>query len=107
MRIEADPAPPYAYWAPAGSVIRNHPTSPGIWFAEIDGEPGPFYFGDDCGASRLQGLVGDDRSLDPLIFPGGLRDYAVMTPVTADLRPERLNVVRETPGGVILQVKCG
>ncbi len=108
VRIEADPPPPFAYWAPAGSVIRNHPTSPGVWFAEIDGRRGPIYFGDDCGAARLQGLVGrPDVPGERLSSAGGLRDYAVGQPVTSDLRADRLNVERNAPGGRILSISCG
>ncbi|AZO00121.1 hypothetical protein EJ066_25010 [Mesorhizobium sp. M9A.F.Ca.ET.002.03.1.2] len=56
--IEADPAPPFTYWAPEGSTIRNHPRNPAIWVAQVAGQPERYYYGDQCQASRYQHLLG-------------------------------------------------
>lgn len=48
---------------------------------------------DECGASGYQGLVGQPRSvLGAMTFPLGTRIIGPDDAVTADFRPERLNI---------------
>lgn len=56
--MEAVPPPPFTYWAPVGSTIRNHPRQSGVWIAEVDGQAQRYYFGDQCHASRYQKFIG-------------------------------------------------
>lgn len=108
VRVQADPAPPFTYWAPAGSVIRNHPTNPGIWFAELEGrQVGGYYFGDACRASEHQGLVGRSRLTLPEPPPDNWRVGCVTCPMTEDLRPDRMNVLFDEADDVIREVRCG
>jgi hypothetical protein len=62
--MTADPQPPFTYWAPAHSTVRNHPRQPGIWVAESKDGSRNYYFGDHCRASEFQSLVG--KSVDAL-----------------------------------------
>ena len=34
--MEADPLPPFTYWAPESATIRNHPRMDGVWIAPMD-----------------------------------------------------------------------
>ena len=108
VTIAADPAPPFAYWAPEGSTIRNHPSSPGIWIAEGEGDA-VYYFGDACGASRYQiDTVGTDRAaIEGLPVEVEVRDYVQGDALVQNLVPTRLNVERDGPGGRILSISCG
>lgn len=108
VTIAANPAPPFAYWAPEGSVIRNHPSSPGIWIAEGEGEA-VYYFGDACGASRYQiDTVGTDRATIEGPPPDvEVRDYVRGDALIQNLVPTRLNIERDGPGGRILSISCG
>lgn len=106
VRVEADPAPPFTYWAPAGSVIRNHPTNPGIWLAEVNGRQTGYYFGDRCRASEYQGLVGRPVRSLPDPPPANWRVSCETCPVTDDLRPDRLNVVFDR-NEIVTGVSCG
>ncbi|MDO1558371.1 hypothetical protein Q0812_02885 [Brevundimonas sp. 2R-24] len=102
--MEADPPPPFTYWAPEGSVIRNH-GNPGLWVAYVNGRQVKTYFGDDCGASRRQGLVGASvERLPP--ESARWRVFAQDQPVTDDLRPGRTNVVYDPQTRLILEVAC-
>lgn len=106
--MRADPPPPYTYWAPEGATIRNHPTQPDIWVAEIDGRPAAYYFGDDCGAAGRQAWVGRDlASLSGELPEASTRIQALGQPVTADLRRDRLNVMLDAPDGRVVRVECG
>jgi ABC-type amino acid transport substrate-binding protein len=107
VRVLADPAPPFTYWAPDGSVIRNHPTVPGIWVAQSDGrQSGVYYFGDRCKASERQGLVGQPVQSLPKPTPADWRVSCAQCPVTDDLRRDRLNVVFDA-NDIITRVSCG
>ena len=108
VTIVADPAPPFAYWAPEGSVIRNHPSSPGIWIAEGEGDA-VYYFGDACGASRYQiDTVGTDRAtIENLAAEVEVRDYVQGDVLIQNLVPTRINIERDGPGGRILSISCG
>lgn len=102
----ADPPPPYTYWAPEGAAIRNHPTQPGIWIAYIGGETGPYYFGDHCEAARRQAWVGRPIEQFAAELPSNSRVYASGQAVTSNLIWDRLNVMLDKPGGVVLRVEC-
>jgi len=108
VTIVADPPPPFVYWAPEGAEIRNHPTSPGLWVAFIDGEPtGDVYFGDDCGASRRQHWVG--RRREDLPTPPATENWRVFEAgqaVTADARPDRTNIRIDPATQRVLEVAC-
>lgn len=102
----ANPAPPYTYWAPEGATIRNHPTQPGVWIAEVGGEPGPYYFGDRCGAARRQAWVGHPIAEFQGDLPANARVYSIEEVVTSNLVRDRLNVLLDRPGGVVRSVDC-
>ncbi len=108
VTIAANPAPPYAYWAPEGSVIRNHPSSSGIWIAESD-KGAVFYFGDECGASRYQlDTVGTDKATIENLPPEvEVRDYVQGQALIQNLVPTRLNIERDGVAGRILSISCG
>lgn len=103
--MQADPEPPFTYWAPPGSTIRNHPTSSGIWFAEVQVEQRPTYFGEDCGAYRWQDLIGEPIAPLRVAFAGA-RISGPGQPITADLRFERLNILTDKQGRVLV-IRCG
>lgn len=105
--MQADPPPPHTYWAPEGATIRNHPAQPGVWVAEVNGRPGPFYFGDACQAARRQGWIGQDVAALRPDIPPGARVSAQDQAVTSDLGFERLNVVLDQPDGRVVRVACG
>ena len=63
---------------------------------------------DECGATALQGLVGQDRARAPSSRPGRpVRVFARGDAVTMDFNPYRLNVEHQPGGGRILRVYCG
>ncbi|EAB6718025.1 hypothetical protein DUP91_27260 [Salmonella enterica subsp. enterica] len=106
--MEADPAPPFTYWAPEGSTIRNHPRVDGVWIAETDGKPTITYFGDQCRASQFQQLVG--KPLDALPerpADANWRLACTECAVHSNLDRKRMNVVYEEESKVISTVSCG
>ena len=106
VTVQADPPPPFTYWAPPGSVIRNHGNR-GLWVAYLNGRQVKTYFGDDCGASRLQGWVGqgvDDLPALPPVLPQ--RNSARGEPVTQDLMPNRINVIYDGRTRRVVEVAC-
>lgn len=106
MRIEADPPPPFTYWAPAGSVIRNR--APGIWFAEVAGEAKATYVGDACRASEYQRYVGGPVSALPAKPTGANWVVACLTcPRTADLRLDRMDVAFDPMTNRVREIRCG
>lgn len=75
----------------------------------VEGTPPPATMPDPdaCGASGLQGLVGQDRRvLGAMTLPEPVRIIEPGMPVTEDFRAERLNVWIAT-GGRIERVTCG
>lgn len=59
----------------------------------IPAEPLPVEVPDDCRASAYQGLVGQPISvLAAMTFPIGTRQIGPDDSVTADFRPDRLNI---------------
>lgn len=104
--VRAEPPPPFTYWAPPGSVIRNH-GNPGLWTAFLNGRQVKTYFGDACGASRLQVWVGqrvDDLPALPPLLPQ--RNFAQGDPVTQDLAPNRINVIYDRQTRKVVEVAC-
>lgn len=61
---------------------------------------------DECGAAGYQGLIGQPRSvLTAMRFPIGTRVIGPEDAVTADYRPDRLNIEYGS-GGLIEKVSC-
>ena len=68
--------------------------------------PAPAPPGDACGAAGHQGLVGQPReALAAMTFPDGTRIIGPGQPVTADFRPDRLNI-EYGRNGRIEKVSC-
>ena len=104
--MQADPPPPFTYWAPEGATIRNH-GNPGIWIAYVEGRQVATYFGDGCGASGLQHWIGMRVTEVPGPVEGEQRRvFAVDEPVTDDLRPDRLNIAYSRDTGRVVSVSC-
>lgn len=60
-----------------------------------------------CGADRLQGLVGQNRSvLDGMTLPDPVRIVGWDMAVTLDFNPERLNIGYDR-ADIITEVSCG
>lgn len=105
VTIAADPAPPFTYWAPEGSTIRNH-VNPGIWNAFVDGRNVATYFGDACGASGYQAYVGQPlKSLPPPPNGVDMRLSCETCAVNDDLRPNRMNVIHNS-AETIVKIAC-
>ncbi|MGE3302662.1 MAG: I78 family peptidase inhibitor [Hyphomonadaceae bacterium] len=63
---------------------------------------------DQCGAVKMQSLVGAQKSAIPAAPAGAAWRVACTTcAVTMDYRPERLNIFFDEKTGEIKQVKCG
>lgn len=108
ISMEADPPPPFTYWAPAGSTIRNHPREPEVWIAETDGGSKRYYYGDRCRASAYQHLVG--RPTDALPEkPAGVvwREACTSCAVQSDLNRVRMNISYDENIGIIEAISCG
>lgn len=106
VTVRADPPPPFTYWAPPGSVIRNH-GNPGQWLAFVNGRQVKSYYGDACGASRLQSWIGKPVDGFPAQTPPvELRVSAEGDPVIQDLRPIRLNVIHDRQTRRIIEIAC-
>lgn len=70
-------------------------------------QPPPLPPADACGASALQGLVGQPEGvLAAMTFPGPMRVIRPGMAVTMDHSPERLNIDLDA-GGTITRVHCG
>ncbi|MCI2399470.1 I78 family peptidase inhibitor [Aliiroseovarius subalbicans] len=69
-------------------------------------DPGPVDFTPSCGAGELQGLIGQDAGIiAELEIKGALRVIHPGMAVTADYRPDRLNIAVDD-GGLITRVWC-
>jgi hypothetical protein len=106
--MAADPRPPFTYWAPENSTIRNHPREPGIWIAETPSGSRKYYYGDQCHASEFQRFVG--QSVDalpekPVNATWRLTCSTCM--VTSDLGWKRMNVSFDQQTKVISDISCG
>ncbi len=106
--MEADPPPPFTYWAPDGSTIRNHPRIEDVWIAEVADGQDRYYFGDQCHASRYQQFVGRPLADMPPAPEGSVwRIYCSTCAATSDLGFERLNVNYEEQTRKIVSISCG
>jgi len=104
--IEADPPPPFTYWAPEGAVIRNHGNA-GVWVAYLDGRNIPTYFGDECRASELQRFVGQPLSAVPPPAEGiVIRTSCTTCAVNDDLQRNRVNVVFDEASERVVSIAC-
>ena len=78
-------------------------TQPELTPGGTGGPPGP---SDACGASKLQALVGKPLgSLDVKTLPSAPRQIGPDMAVTADYRPDRLNVEYDAKN-IITKVSC-
>lgn len=67
------------------------------------GPPAP---SDECGASGYQGLIGQPvAALRSMKFPLGTRTIGPDDAVTADYRPDRLNI-EHGRGGLVEKISC-
>lgn len=106
--MEADPPPPFTYWAPENATIRNHPRLTGVWIAETADGPRVYYFGDRCRASEFQGYIGKPLDALPEKPAGATWRMACSTcAVTSDLGRERMNVFYEDDSRRITSISCG
>ncbi|WP_146119514.1 hypothetical protein [Phyllobacterium phragmitis] len=106
--MEADPPPPFTYWAPENSTIRNHPRDPLTWIAETEGGSRLYYFGDQCRASQFQHFVGQPVDALPDKPAGATWRMACSTcAVTSDLGRERMNVSYDEDSRAITSISCG
>lgn len=107
--MEADPPPPFTYWAPENSTIRNHPRVEGVWTAEIEGQPTRNYYGDQCRASEFQHFV--DQPLEGLPEQASGASWRMVCTetcaMTSDLRRERMNVLYDEETRRITSISCG
>jgi hypothetical protein len=106
--MAADPQPPFAYWAPENSTIRNHPRQPGIWIAESPNGSRKFYFGDQCRASEFQRFVG--QSVDALPEKPASATWRLACSTcasTSDLGWTRMNVSFDQETKTISEISCG
>lgn len=105
--MAADSPPPFTYWAPGGSTIRNHPNVPGLWLAEMESGARKTYFGDACGASGYQHLVGQHWPTASAMPPATeIRTFCTTCPRTDDLRPGRINVTIDETTSVVTEIAC-
>ena len=106
--MAADPRPPFTYWAPENSTIRNHPREPGIWIAESTDGSRKYYYGDQCRASEFQRFVG--QSVDALPEKPADATWRLTCStcmVTSDLGWKRMNVSFDQQTKVISDISCG
>lgn len=106
--MAADPQPPFTYWAPENSTIRNHPRQPGIWIAESENGARKYYFGDRCHASEFQSYVG--RRLDSLPSKPAEALWRLTCSTCAtlsDLGWARMNVSYDQSTKTIEEISCG
>lgn len=105
--MAADPPPPLSYWAPEGATIRNHPHVPEIWLAEVGGRSVKTHFGDQCGASRYQHLVGKPWVDTPAMPPASeIRKFCTTCPHTDDLRSGRINIAINEATNLVAEISC-
>lgn len=106
--MEANPPPPFTYWAAEGSIIRNHGRQAGIWIAKTAGNPDRYYFGDQCLASQYQQFVGRPVSEMPAPPPGAeWRTHCASCAVTQDLRRNRMNITFNDDSRAVEAIACG
>lgn len=106
--MAADPPPPFSYWAPENSTIRNHPRQRGIWIAESEDGSRKYYFGDQCRASEFQRFVG--RTLNVLPDPPANATWRFVCSTCSnpsDLGWTRMNVSYDQETKTIEEISCG
>ncbi|WP_330999207.1 hypothetical protein [Oryzicola mucosus] len=104
----ANPQPPYTYWAPENSTIRNHPRERGIWIAETKDGSRKYYFGDQCRASDYQRFVGQPMDALPKKPANATWRLGCSTCAhTSDLVRTRMNVTHSEKTGAINEIYCG
>ncbi|MGK6313627.1 hypothetical protein [Neorhizobium sp. DT-125] len=106
--MAADPRPPFTYWAPRNSTIRNHPRQPGIWIAESPDGSRKYYYGDQCRASKFQRFVG--QSVDALPEKPADATWRLTCSTcmaTSDLGWKRMNVSYDQQTRMINDISCG
>lgn len=108
VEMRADPAPPFTYWAPEGSVITNHPNVEGIWFADLNGQRVATYFGDQCHASEYQNLLGQPLSTVTSALPADAQVRTICTECARqdDLRRDRINVIYVEATQAVTEISC-
>lgn len=105
--MEANPAPPFTYWAPEGATIRNHPNVQGAWNAFVDGQNVATYFGDECRASEYQQYIGQDIDTVPTPAPPiEIRKSCRTCPVTSDLRLNRISLAFDEESRLVVSAAC-
>lgn len=108
VTMQADPPPPFTYWAPEGATIRNHPRDPAIWIAEGAGGSQTYYFGDQCRASEHQDWIGRPVEALPERPDGDVwRVTCTTCAAQSDLSRDRLNIAYDDATGRIVTVSCG
>lgn len=106
--MAADPQPPFTYWAPENSTIKNHPRQPGIWIAESEDGSRKFYFGDQCRASEYQRFIGQPLDALPKKPADATWRLACSTCArTSDLGWTRMNVSFNEETKTIDEISCG
>jgi hypothetical protein len=106
--MAADPQPPFTYWAPARSTVRNHPRQPGIWVAESKDGSRKYYFGDQCRASEFQSFVGQSVDALPVRPANAKWRLACSTcAVLSDMDWMRMNVTYDQQTRTINDISCG
>lgn len=69
---------------------------------EIVADPDP----NTCGAPKYEGLIGQSAAaLDKMTFPAGTRILRPNSPMTMDMRPDRLNI-EIGKDGKVRKVSC-
>lgn len=106
--MQADPAPPFTYWAAEGSTIRNHARQAGVWIAQGPGQTDRYYFGDRCQASRYQQFVGRPVSEMPAPPQGAeWRTHCTTCAVIQNLVSTRMNISFNEDTKTIEAITCG
>lgn len=108
LEMQAEPPPPFTYWAPAGSTIINHPNGDAVWIADQDGKPVAYYFGDQCRASEYQHFAGQPLSAFPEPSADDVWRFAcTQCAVTSDLSYARMNISFDEETEIIQAISCG
>lgn len=108
VTMTADPPPPYTYWAPEGTEVRNHPSNPDVWIAFGEGANATYYFGDACEAAAKQDWLGRTRSDLPAPPTGAeWRIFETGQSVLQDLQLDRLNIEIDPQTQQVISVSCG
>lgn len=107
VTMTADPPPPYTYWAPEGSEVRNHPSNPNVWVAFGPGSTVAYYFGDACEAAAKQTWIGRARS--DLPEPPTGAEWRIVESgesVVQDLQLDRLNIEIDPQTLQVISISC-